>query len=246
MRMTLLAALAAVVLLAVPSRAQASASDDIQTANKAGQVVFLVVTDAAAKNIEAARTSAREAQKRVKLSTVVELNRSKREHAAAVKRYRLQSAPLPLILVIAQNGVAVGASRAGKGSIERLVSLVPTPKKADMILAFEMRKTAVVVFSRPKMKEQSPLFQNLTTVTREMKDKVHLVLVNLDDKAEKKFIDEWKIPMASLRPTIVVMNAKGQTLDRLVGLQTAEKIVQTCKKRAPCCDDPGCKGCEDK
>ena len=58
--------------------------------------------------------------------------------------------------------------------------------------------------------------------------------------------DEWEVPMKSVRPTIVVMNAKGQPLDRMVGLQPAMKIVEACSKKAPCCDDPSCAGCGDK
>lgn len=241
-------ALAAFLIAPTPATASTTASEALATANKAGQVVFLVLTDASAQDTAAARTAAAEAQRQVRSSTVVEVDRGDAANAALIKRYRLQAAPVPLVLVIAQNGVAVGASRPGKGDVERLVKMVPTPKKADMMLAFEQRKTAIVVFSRPNMTERSALFENLTEVTRTMKDKAQLVLVDLDDKAERKFIDEWEVPMKSVRPTIVVMNAKGQPLGRLVGLQTAMQIVETCSKKAACCDDPscGCSSCKSK
>ena len=45
-------------------------------------------------------------------------------------------------------------------------------------------------------------------------------------------------------PTNAVVNAKGQPLGRMVGLQSADVIMKTCKKRAPCCSDPNCKGCK--
>ena len=241
MRTLLVIAIALTAL--VPSGAQASAMDDIQTANQGGQLVFLVVTETGARNIEVARSAAKAAQQRVEGSTVVELNRSDATQADAVRRYKLQATPLPLILVIAPNGVAVGASRPGEGAADRLVSLVPTPKKADMMQAFEQRQTALLVFSRAKMPEQSQLFQNLSAVTREMKDKVRFVLIDLDDEAETKFIEEWKVPMESVRPSILVLNSKGQALGRLVGAPTAKKLIETCKKRAPCCSDPKCKGC---
>ncbi|MDJ0973654.1 MAG: hypothetical protein QNJ98_04280 [Planctomycetota bacterium] len=248
MRIACIASIALAVLLLAPApvQAKASASEAIASANKAGQVVFLVLTDGSAKNVDAARTAANEAQKQVKASTVVELDRSQAANAAIVKRYKLQAAPVPLVLVIAQNGVAVGASRADKGATERLVKMVPTPKKADMMLAFEQRKTAIVVFYRPKMVERSALFENLTEAMRTLKDKAQLVLVDFDDKAERKFIDEWEVPMKSVRPTIMIMNPKGQPLGRLVGTQTALKIVETASKKAPCCDDPSCAGCSDK
>jgi hypothetical protein len=239
---TLVASLAAV--LAIAPVADAGAMDDIATANQKGQVVFLVVTQAGARNLEAARSAANEAQKQVKGSAVVELDRADASQAAAVKRYKLQAAPVPVVLVIAPNGVAAGASLPGKGATKRLVDLVPTPKKADHIQAIEQRQTSIIVFSRPTMQEQSKLFENLSAVTREMKDKVRLVLVDLDDVAEKNFITEWDVPMKSVRPTIAVVNAKGQPLGRMVGLQSADEIIKTCKQRAPCCSDPNCKGCK--
>lgn len=233
-----------IVALAMPLVAGAGTIDDIATANEKGQVVFLVLTQSGASNVEAARTAAKEAQKQVEGSTVLELDRSDASQASAVSRYKLQAAPVPIVLVIAQNGTAVGASRPGQGAVDRLVDMVPTPKKADHMQAIEQRQTSIIVFSRPTMQERSALFENLSAVTREMKDKVRLVLVDLDDTAEKKFIDEWEVPMKSVRPTVAVVNAKGQALGRLVGLQTADEIIKTCKKRAPCCSDPNCKGCK--
>ena len=236
----------AALVLVTPITARAAAIDEITTANQKGQVVFLVLTQTGTRNVEAARSAAKEAQKQVKGSVVVELNRSDATQAAAVKRYRLQAAPTPLVLVIASNGVAVGASRAGKGAVARLVKLVPTPKKADVMQAFEQKQIAIIVFSKTTMPERGPLFENLSAVSREMKDKIRLVLVDIDDASERKFVDEWAVPMASRRPTVAVVNPKGQPLGRLVGAPTAAEIIKTCKKRAACCTDPTCKGCKDK
>ena len=75
-------------LLAAPAAGSAAALEDITAANKAGKTVFLVVTDAAAKNLDAARNVAHQAMQKTPNSVVLELNRSDPKQAAAVKGYR--------------------------------------------------------------------------------------------------------------------------------------------------------------
>ena len=234
-------ALALACLLA-PRTSSAAAMDEISTANESGKVVFLVLTDAAGKNLAAAREAARKAQAQTPDSTIVELNRSDASQAAAVKKYRVAAAPVPLIMVIGQNGVAAGASLVKKGAVARLTKLVPTPAKSEYLKVLEQRQTAVVVFSHAKMPNQSPLFENISTVVKETKGKVTPVLVDVTDRREAKFLAEWKIDPKSSEPTVVVMNTKGLTLGKMTGAPTAEQIIETTKKR-PCCGDPSCKGC---
>ena len=219
--------LAAAVLASLPGSARAAAIEEITSANAEGHTVFLVLTDAAARNLEQARKVAKAAQQRTPKSVVVELNRSDPAQKEAVARYRVAAAPVPIVMVIASNGVAVGASRVAKGAVERLVGLVPTPGKAEYLRTLQERRTALVVFYKPDMKEQSAIFESVSKAVTQLKGKAGTVLVNIDDPAEKRFCEEWGIPEKSLRPTVVVMNAKGQPLGRLVGAQPADKIIAT-------------------
>jgi len=238
-------ALAAFVLVGTvaPSSGSAAAMDDITAANAAGKTVFLVLTDAAGRNLQAARDAAKAAKLRTPDSLVIELNRSDPAQAAAVRKYRVAGAPVPLVLVIASNGVAAGGSLVKKGAVERLVSLVPTPAKAEYLKVLSQRRTAIVVFSHAKMRLQSPLFEEISAVVRETKGKVVPVLVDVTDKREQPFLAEWKIDVRSDKPTVIVMNPKGQTLGRLAGAPKAATLIATAKKK-PCCDDAGCKGCK--
>lgn len=228
---------------ALPSTSSAAVMDEITAANAAGKTVFVVLTDAAGKNLQAARDAAKAAQTRTPNSAVIELNRSDPAQKVAVRKYRVAGAPVPLILVVASNGVAAGGSLVKKGAVERLVKLVPTPGKAEYLAVLNRRATAVVVFSHPKMPLQSPLFEQISAVVRQTKGKVVPVLVDVTDKAEVRFLAEWKIDPRSVTPTVVVMNPKGQTLARLSGAPKASQIIAASKKR-PCCSDPGCEGCK--
>ena len=228
---------------ALPSTSSAAVMDEITAANAAGKTVFVVLTDAAGKNLQAARAAAKAAQLRTPNSAIIELNRSDPAQKAAVRKYRVAGAPVPLILVVASNGVAAGGSLVKKGAVERLVKLVPTPGKAAYLAVLNRRATAVVVFSHRKMPLQSPLFEQISAVVRQTKGKVVPVLVDVTNKAEARFMAEWKIDPRSATPTVVVMNPKGQTLARLSGAPKASQIIAASKKR-PCCADAGCKGCK--
>lgn len=243
-RVLILPALLVVACLAVtipPGIASAAAMEDISAANKAGKTVFLVVTDAAGRNLQAARDAAKAAQQRTPNSAVVEVNRSDPSQASAVRGYRVAGAPVPIILVIASNGVAAGGSLVKKGAVDRLVSLVPTPGKAEYLKVLSQRRTAVVVFSHAKMPLQSPLFEQISAVVQQTKGKVTPVLVDVTSKAEQPFLKEWKIDPRAKQPTVVMMNPKGQTLGRMTGAPKAEQLIATSKKR-PCCGDPACQG----
>lgn len=234
-----------VILCAVAAAMPASAAalEDINAHTAKGRTVFLVLTDAAAKDLEKARAVAQAAQKRTPNSAVVELNRSDPAQRAAVTQYRVAAAPVPLVLVVASNGFGVGAALpAAKGAVDRLVALVPTPAKAEYLKALSQRRVAAVVFSRASMKEQSPLFEEISKTARMPKLNMSTVLVNLDDSKEQRWIAQWKLdPKKITRPLLIFVNPKGQILGRLEGAPTAAQMVALSKKKIRGCQDPNCK-----
>ena len=217
---------------------------DIATANGGGKTVFLVVSDGPGPDLELARKTAQEAAALAPGASVLELDRRDPAQAQAVTSYRLAAAPVPLVLVVAKNGVAVGAQRPGEGAAARLVALIPTPRKADYLKHLSEQRVALVAFTRTGMGERDGLVTAANESIRLLEGKAGLVLVDLDDVAEKRFVADMKVDVATTRPVVLVVNPKGQVLGRLEGLQTAAKLVETAKKAAPCCSDPGCKGCK--
>jgi hypothetical protein len=237
-------ALVALATLALSSATHAAAVDDVATANAAGKAVFLVVTDGPGPGLDAARAAAAAAQALAPATTIVELDRRDPAQAPAVAAYRVAAAPVPLVLVIASNGVATGAAKPGEGAAQRLAALIPSPKKADYLKHLSQQKVALVAFSRANMPERSGLFESLSSATRTLGDKAALVLVDLDDKAEARFVTDLKVDPAATQPQLVVVNPKGSVLGRLAGAPKAEEIVAAATK-THCCSDPNCKDCKD-
>lgn len=228
-------------VLAAP--AQAGALEDVNTHTSKGRTVFLVLTDAAAKDLKQARATAQAAQKRTANSAVVELNRSDPAQRAAVARFRVAAAPVPLVLCVASNGFGVGAVRpAAKGAVDRLVAMVPSPAKAEYLRVLSERRVAAVVFSRATMTEQSPLFIEISKTVADPKLNMTTVLVDLADTREARWIAQWKLdPKTLKRPLMVFVNPKGQIIGKLEGAPKAAQIVAMAKKKVRGCQDPKCK-----
>lgn len=236
----LLIPLAVLALAGAP--AEGAATDDVATANAAGKAVFLIVTDGPGPGLEAARAVAAAAQALAPATSVVELDRRDPAQAPAVAAYRVAAAPVPLVLVIAANGVATGAAKPGEGAAQRLVNLIPTPRKAEYLKHLSQQRVALVALTRATMPERGALFESLSAATRTLGDKAALVLVDLDDKAEARFVADLKIDPATTQPQLVVVNPKGVVLARLAGAVKAEEIVAAATK-THCCSDPNCKDC---
>ncbi len=243
-RLTVLSLIVFVASSAAP--AHAAGLEDIHGHTSQGRTVFLVLTDAAAKGLDGARKVAATAQQRVPGSAVVVLNRSEPAQRPAVAKYRVAGAPVPLVLVIARSGLAVGAARPhANGAVDRLVGLVPTPAKSDYLRILHERQVAMVVFSRRTMKEQSPLFEQISAVNRTPNRKVRSVLVDLDDPKERAWIAQWKLDPAKVtRPLLIFVNPQGRIIARLEGAPTADEMLKTSRKKVKgCgCGNPNCRG----
>jgi hypothetical protein len=222
-------------LVPAPTAIQSTAA-----ANAAGRPVFLVVTEGPGPGLEAARASALKAQSAVPTAVVVELDRRDPAEADGVTKYRLAAAPLPLVLVVASNGVPAGAAKPGDAAPARLAGLVPTRAKADYLQVLGQQRVAIVLFTRASMAERSPLFENAGTAVQQLAGKATLVLVDLDDAAETRFVGEFKVDPATAQPLVYFVNPKGQVLGTLTGASTVEQIVKTATKKAHTCSDPNC------
>ena len=219
---------------------QATALASTAAANAAGRSVFLIVTDGPGAGLDTARATARAAQIAVPSAVVVELDRRDPAQSEGVAKFRVAAAPVPLVIVVATNGVGVGAAKPGEGAAERLAGMVPSKAKADYLHQLSQKRVAIVLISRASMQERSALFEQASVALKTLVGKASLVLVDLDDPAEARFIAELNADPASARPVVQVINPKGQVLERFTGVPTADQMVKAVSKKH-CCSDPNCK-----
>ncbi len=207
-----------------------SANLKIENANKTGKAVFLVVTDSGVVNTTKAVNTAQQAQKLHPKSAVIKMNRSDTTNKELVIKYRLAGAPLPLILVIASNRFVTGGYLVNQATPERLVALIPSPKKADVIEAMSKGKSVFLVVSKKSMLKKKGIISKCQLACAEMKNKAKVIEIDLDDTMEKQFLNELRINPSTAQPQIYVINAKGQLTGILSSVVDIKTLVATATK----------------
>jgi hypothetical protein len=198
------------VALCLPAVVLAATTNELQMAVAEGKVSFVLVTEPGAVGTEQAREAIRGAMAQSSGSVMIESNRAEAANADFVQKYGLATAPVPLILVFASNGVIVGGNIASKLTPQQLVALVPSPKKAEVLSALQMGQAVYITASRPGMASKADITRDCAAACSKMMGKGTTVEVNMDDPAERDFLNQLKVDLQSNEPVTVVVNAKGQ------------------------------------
>jgi competence protein ComGC len=214
-----------------------TAQEAIVNANKSGLTVFLVITDPGNTNTQQALDIANQAHTQYQKSEVIQMNRSDAANQALVAKYGVSKAPLPLILVIASNGVVTGGFASYQATADLLISVVPSPVKADVMKALSDGKSVFLVVSSKNMKEKDEVMNTCQQACIEMQNNTKLIALDLNDQKEKAFITEMKIDPAITSPQTFVINSKGQITGTFNDDVNTTELVATAKKL------PAAKGC---
>ena len=99
-------------------------TQQLQKAQDNNQAVFLVVTDDGDAKFDKAMQMAGEAQAKVGNAQVLELNRSDASNSELVKQYGVNTAPVPLFLVFAENGMLAGGQLYSQTSSDILAAAI--------------------------------------------------------------------------------------------------------------------------
>ena len=212
-----------------------SAAVDLEKTTSSGKTAFVVVIDSTADQAEQAKALVKETRKKVPQSEMVILDRSAAENADFVAKYRLQAAPVPLILVAVKGGIIVGSVPAENASTDKLVKMIPSPKKLEVIKAIQEGKSVFIMAHKKGMKSTGDISDRCTKACQQMDNKSVLVKVDMDDKAEAEFLTLLNIDPALAEPVTIVTNARGQITNTYNGLMNVEDLVQAATKRAGGC-----------
>jgi len=226
----------AVALVLISGVAFGAAQHELAAAAKTGKVVFVLVYDAAATQLDQARQMAADAAKRVPGSVSIEVNRGDAGDADFVTKYGLATAPVPLILVASSTGIITGGVIAAQANVDQLVKLVPSPKKAEIIKALSAGNAVFITASRKGMASTATVTSACAAACLQMAGKSVQVKVDMDDPAEAGFLTEMKVNMQSTEPVTLVANAQGQISGMYTGnMQVADLVKAATKKIGGCC-----------
>ena len=238
--------LGAILLLAmVTVNLVASTADDLQSASDKNKVAFVLVTEPGATAVDHATNIIKDARKEIKKSILIELDRTNKDNLELVKKYRLSGAPVPLILVFTSDGVLAGGIPAKGANSQKLIGMIPSPKKAEVLKSIQSGQSVFVTASRKGMTGESEIYDACMAACGMMKDKSRCILVDMDDEKESTFLRELKINLKAKEPVTVVINAQGKIAGSFNGAVDTGKLVQTAQKKVGggCCPPKSGKTC---
>ncbi len=225
-----------------PRPAHASAADDLTAATAAGQAVYIVVTDASVADVKPVAAAAAEAAIAVKGRSVV-LDRGAAANADLVAKYRLASAPVPLVLVLASNGLPVAGLPGERATAAALVAALPSPKRLETLTALNDRRAVFVVVSGEKMAGRTAAIEQASLAMQAMEltpSKARMVLVDVADPKETAYVADLKLGALEV-PTVVVFNAAGKRITTLRAPWTAAALAEAAvKEGCSCCEGGVC------
>ncbi len=235
-----LLAIALIAMFCVPC-ASADVADDVRAATTAGHPVFLLVTEAKSKGIELARRVSEDAAKIVD-AVVIELDRTAASSAPVVKRYRLESVQVPLILVIASNGVAAAATKPGAVTAGQLAKMVPSPAKAAYLGALDQKSAVLLVFATEKTPGRVAAVEACDAAVKRLEGKAVTIVVDLVADREAGFRREMSIDADVAAAVTIVVNARGQRTATFDSTPDPASLVDATKKLVEeCCPGGRCK-----
>jgi len=229
----------------LPLVAFASTSDQLQTAISNDQVAFVLVTEPGVAGIDQAQQMIQTAMTQVPGAMMIESNRGDAANSDFIKKHKLASAPVPLILVFASNGIMAGGNIASKLTAQQLVAMVPSPKKAEALKAIQSGQAAYITASRSGMASKTDVAKGCAAACTQMQGKCVAIDVDMDDPLEKTFLTQLKVNMQSAEPITVVINAKGQVSGTFSGIVEVENLMASATKvvASGCCPPNSGKTC---
>lgn len=227
-----------------PALSAKTTKEELDAAKKAKKTVFLVVT---ANGIQSANSMkiAQQAQKQMKESVVLSLNRDDKSNGEIVSKFGLGSAPLPLIMVVGMNGLPAGGLQEKEATAEKLIQLAPSPKKAEALGYIDAKKPVFVIGYKKSFTDRGKVVENCKTAITTLKGNAAFVEVDLDDPKEKAFLTQIGTNFTAKNTQILVFNSQGKNTGNYSGATDPNKLVTTAlttPKSGGCCPTPS-KGC---
>ncbi len=233
------------VILIIASGAFAGADNELAQAVEADQVVFLLVYEPGVSGLEQAQNLINSSIDQIENAISIKLIRSDPANSALVKKYGVTGAPLPLILIFARNGAMAGGILANQASADKLVKMVPSLKKADVLKILQSGSSVLISASTPGMSDESNVLSSCQSTCGELKGKCEIVIIDLTDQSEETFLKELKIDPNASKPVTIVINSQGQLTGKFDGPVEVGQLVQAATKKVSsgCCPPSSGKTC---
>jgi hypothetical protein len=156
-----------------------------------------------------------------------------------VAKYRLERAPMPLVLCVAPNGAITSAITQPLTDEFVEVALV-TPAMADCMKALQAGKI-VVVHVKPSGQTPLPMAAVGIAADPHFKDRTQVISVVPTDPAENRFFKDMDVDRSTLKDSLLIVMAPPKAfIGKFPPTATKDQIAAALAAAGKCCDDPNC------
>jgi len=213
------------------------AQTQLDEAKSQGKVAFFVLVSNDTAGNSQALSVAVKVNKQVENSVVIKVNREDTANAALIEKWQLSSIPTPAIFIISPKGIPVTSFSLEEANESDIISYIPSPKMDDAFVALDEKKPVFILVGGKSATDREKIKSSCTAANELLKIKAALIEVDQDDPKEKRLLDKFEIPSSSTTPTVVVLNADGETTGTFKGSVTTKQLVTAATKviTTPCC-----------
>jgi hypothetical protein len=156
-----------------------------------------------------------------------------------VAKYRLERAPMPLVLCLAPNGAITSA--VTQPLTDELVDVaLVTPVMADCMKSLQSGKI-VIVHVKADARSPLPLAVSNFVADAHYKERTAVISVVPTDVAENRFFKDMDIDRSTLRDSMLIVMAPPMAfIGKFPATATKEQIATALHAAGKCCDDPNC------
>jgi thiol-disulfide isomerase/thioredoxin len=190
------------------------------------------------KNLD---TFARKTKKNVE---IIKVDRKDPMNSDIVAGFRIQTAPIPLTLLV-NPGSAIVAAFTNVVTEDELSQAFPSPKKEETLKYMQEGKGVILCFCSKKMSSKGEVQSCCSQAESKLAGKAEYISVDISDPKEANFIKELKIDPNTSVPVTFVINPQGQVTGKYDGEVQVANLVAAATKvvKSGCCPPSSGKSC---
>ena len=226
----------------------ADPTSELEKAQKAGNAVFLLITGNGAVGVDKLLVVANAANKQIKKSVVIQLNKDDKANSQLVTKYGIAGVAVPFVLVISSKGLAVGGLPAAQATAEALVNMVPSPKYDEVLTAINAIKPVFVVASKKSFTDKAAVITNCKAAAKKLATNAPVIVeVDMGDAGETAFLKQIGVDVLSTSTVTVVITSSGNISGNFRGVTDVQKLADAAVKVVKsCCPSGSSSGCGTK
>jgi hypothetical protein len=173
----------------------------------------------------------------------VGVDRSDPTEKEIIEQFKLERAPMPLVLAIAPNGAVTGGLRAGDLTEARLRDAVVSPGMQQCLKALQDRKLTFVCLQNANTKANDAAMKGVNDFKADAQfaEGTEIVKVDPSDPKEAKFLAQLKADPKAKTASTTLLAPPGMIVTQVDGATSKATLEASLKKAtASCTPGSGC------